>query len=61
MTKRNNIRFFDMFADIGGFRAGLERAGGFDCISHVVHALALRLKAMHMENMAAARTRKEAA
>ena len=29
-----NIRFFDMFAGIGGFRAGLERAGGFACIGH---------------------------
>lgn len=28
------IRFFDMFAGIGGFRAGLERAGGFKCIGH---------------------------
>ena len=23
------IRYFDMFAGIGGFRAGLDRAGGF--------------------------------
>ena len=23
------IRYFDMFAGIGGFRAGLTRAGGF--------------------------------
>jgi len=28
------IRFFDMFSGIGGFRAGLERAGGFKCIGH---------------------------
>ena len=28
------IRFFDMFSGIGGFRAGLERAGGFTCIGH---------------------------
>ena len=28
------ITFFDMFAGIGGFRAGLERAGGFRCIGH---------------------------
>lgn len=34
MTTENNIRFFDMFAGIGGFRAGLERAGGFTCIGH---------------------------
>jgi len=29
-----SIRFFDMFAGIGGFRAGLERVGGFTCIGH---------------------------
>lgn len=34
MTKQKIIRFFDMFAGIGGFRAGLERAGGFTCIGH---------------------------
>ena len=28
------IRFFDMFAGIGGFRAGLERAGGYECVGH---------------------------
>jgi len=28
------IKFFDMFSGIGGFRAGLERAGGFECIGH---------------------------
>lgn len=28
------IRFFDMFSGIGGFRAGLERAGGYKCIGH---------------------------
>ena len=28
------IRFFDMFAGIGGFRSGLEVAGGFECIGH---------------------------
>lgn len=32
------IRFFDMFSGIGGFRAGLERAG---------NTLGLRLKAAH--------------
>lgn len=26
------IRYFDMFAGIGGFRSGLERLGGFECI-----------------------------
>lgn len=34
MTKQKMIKFFDMFAGIGGFRAGLERAGGFTCIGH---------------------------
>jgi DNA (cytosine-5)-methyltransferase 1 len=28
------IRFFDMFSGIGGFREGLERAGGFRCTGH---------------------------
>ena len=28
------IKFFDMFAGIGGFRAGLERAGGYECVGH---------------------------
>ena len=28
------IRFFDMFAGIGGFRSGLKAVGGFECISH---------------------------
>ena len=27
------IKFFDCFAGIGGFRSGLEKAGGFECIS----------------------------
>ena len=29
-----DIRFFDMFAGIGGFRSGLEAAGGFKCVGH---------------------------
>lgn len=28
------IRFFDMFSGIGGFRAGLEAIGGFECVGH---------------------------
>ena len=28
------IRFFDLFSGIGGFREGLERAGGFTCTGH---------------------------
>ena len=28
------IRFFDMFAGIGGFRSGLEAVGGFKCVGH---------------------------
>ena len=28
------IRYFDMFAGIGGFRAGLTRTGGFQCVGH---------------------------
>ena len=28
------IRYFDMFAGVGGFRAGLDSAGGFQCIGH---------------------------
>ena len=28
------IRYFDMFAGIGGFRSGLERAGGFECVGY---------------------------
>ena len=29
-----SIRFFDMFAGVGGFRSGLEAAGGFACAGH---------------------------
>lgn len=29
-----SIRFFDMFAGIGGFRSGLEAVGGFECVGH---------------------------
>ena len=33
-VKKHLIRYFDMFAGIGGFRAGLTRAGGFQCVGH---------------------------
>ena len=29
-----DIRFFDMFSGIGGFRSGLEAVGGYKCIGH---------------------------
>lgn len=28
------IRFLDMFAGIGGFRSGLERLGGYECVGY---------------------------
>ena len=28
------IKFVDMFSGIGGFRVGLTRAGGFECVGH---------------------------
>lgn len=28
------IKFVDMFSGIGGFREGLSRAGGFECVGH---------------------------
>ena len=28
------IRYFDIFAGIGGFRSGLEKAGGFECVGY---------------------------
>lgn len=28
------IRYFDMFAGIGGFRTGLTRAGSFQCVAY---------------------------
>lgn len=34
MAQESTIKFFDMFSGIGGFRAGLERAGGYACIGH---------------------------
>lgn len=29
-----SIKFFDCFAGIGGFRSGLEKAGGFECVGY---------------------------
>lgn len=34
MTQEAAIKFFDMFSGIGGFRAGLEQAGGYACTGH---------------------------
>ena len=28
------IKFLDMFAGIGGFRSGLDRLGGFECVGY---------------------------
>ena len=28
------IKFFDMFAGIGGFCSGLEAIGGFECVGY---------------------------
>ena len=28
------IKYFDIFAEIGGFRSGLEKAGGFECVGY---------------------------
>ena len=50
------IRFFDMFSGIGGFRAGLERAG---VTVNVVHAIDLRLKAAHEASVGTTEARKE--
>lgn len=64
MTKQSIIKFFDMFAGIGGFRAGLERAGGFACIGYCEidkHTLGLRLKAAHAVAVAVTGVEKEAA
>ena len=29
-----SIRYFDMFAGIGGFRSGLDAVGGFECVGY---------------------------
>ena len=28
------IKYFDIFAGIGGFRSGLDKAGGFECVGY---------------------------
>ena len=28
------IKYFDIFAGIGGFRIGLDKAGGFECVGY---------------------------
>lgn len=28
------IKYFDIFAGIGGLRSGLEKAGGFECVGY---------------------------
>ena len=28
------IKYFEIFAGIGGFRSGLEKAGGFECVGY---------------------------
>ena len=28
------IKYFDIFAEIGGFRSGLEKAGDFECVGY---------------------------
>ena len=28
------IKYFDIFAEIGGFISGLEKAGGFECVGY---------------------------
>ena len=28
------IKYFDIFAGIGGFRSGLEKAGDFECVGY---------------------------
>ena len=53
------IRFIDMFSGIGGFREGLTRAGGFECVGHkqagngvtvnVVEAIGRRIAKMDAE------------
>ena len=29
-----SIKYLDMFSGIGGFRSGLERIGGFECVGY---------------------------
>ena len=28
------IKYIDMFSGIGGFRSGLEKIGGFECVAY---------------------------
>lgn len=40
------IKFFDMFAGIGGFRSGLEAIGGFECIGYSAKSTSMQSRHM---------------